>query len=279
MYHLRGFFCLLACMGNIVHAQYLGEPTAIRHFYGQHWQRQQLWGERGLGKYYLLQALPERWYTELSQQPRYAPTWGAFGIADLALRALPDNSLTLGVQAAGTGAWNADLLARLSLQQVNTSLRLHGYGLSTKQDRNADGYLDQPLQRRLLLDNTWAVYLRRFTSLNTIRWLTWNAQGGTLGYDPLQDYGTTRAYGKGQEGNHLVYESDNYISTKDDNGWQVQWRISDHSQQRYYGLRQYNAKEWQTRAKATYQYRLPNEFNRFTAGLFYQYQIINIFQQ
>lgn len=274
MHYLKGFFLGLVCLGASANAQSLGEPTAIRHFYGQYWQRQQLWGERSLGKYALIQALPERWYSEFQYQPRQEPPWGAFGVTDLELRALPDNSLALGVQAAGTGAWSADLLARLSLQQVNTSLRINGYGLSTKQDRNGDGYLDQPLQRRLLLDNTWAIYLKRFTSLNTIRWLTWNTQGGALGYDPQQDYGTTRAYGNGQQGNHLVYQSNNYISTKDDNGWQLQWRLSDHSQRNYYGLRQYAANEWQLRAKATYQYTLPNEFNRFTAGLFYQYNNI-----
>lgn len=271
MHYLLGFFFWLSCIGAAANAQSLGEPTSIRHFYGRSWQRQQLWGERGLGKYSLLQALPEQWYTEFCYQPRQEPPWGAFGITDLDLRALPDNSFELGVQAAATGAWNANLLARLSLQQVNTSLRINGYGLSTKQDRNNDGYLDQPLQRRLLLDNTWAVYLKRFTSLNTIRWLTWNRQGGALDYNPTHDYGTTRAYGNGQQGTHLVYQSDNYISTKDDNGWQLQWRLSDHSERHYYGLRQYAANEWQTRAKAIYQYRLPNEFNSFTAGLFYQY--------
>ena len=257
----------------VVQAQMLGEPTAIQHFYGAHyWKRQELWGERGLGKYLLLQHLPEHWYAGLLYQPREEPPHGVFGVETLQLRALADNSFSLQLQGANTGAWTADLLARFSLQQVNTSLRVSGYGLSTKNDQNGDGYLDEPLQRRLLLDNTWAIYLRRFTSLNTIRFLTWNAQGGQINYNPLEDYGTTRAYGNGQQGSHLTYTAQNYISIKDDNSWTLDWHFNDHRHTRYYGLRQYEGRTWQLRAQTTFLYRLPDEFNHFKAGLFYHDQ-------
>lgn len=250
-------------------AQSLGE-----HPYGQYhlnWaaQRSQLFGERSLGKFIVFNNLPKSWIEQYKRVYPLEGIQGLFGDWQVQPRALLDQSALAQFQGSDLGELDLNVAGKVDFKKVIGQLQLNGHWAQQRNDKNADGFLDLPLKKRLLLHNKWAIYLKKFTSLNYVQFLTLETQAGATNFDKARDFLTRRAYGTGSFVSHLVGESDNYITTNDDNMLVINLRVSDHTQNDYYGLRQYLGKEWTVRSHATYKYRLEEQTGLFIFGLKY----------
>jgi hypothetical protein len=250
-------------------AQSLGEPPYGRYHLGWAAQRSQLFGERSLGKFVVFNNLPRRWVQSYEREYALEGIQGLFGDWQVRETLLLDQSALVQFQGSALGELDANVETKIDFKKVIGQLRLNGHWLQQKNDANGDNFLDVPLKKRLVLHNQWAIYLKKFTSLNYVQFLTLETQGGQLNFDKQRDFLTRRAYGMGRSVAHLVGASDNYITTNDDNMLVINLRVSDHSQNDYFGLRQYEGKEWTVRSYATYKYRLEEDAGLFVVGLRY----------
>ncbi|MFK7797125.1 MAG: hypothetical protein AB8E82_06700 [Aureispira sp.] len=250
-------------------AQSLGEAPYGRYHLGLGAQRGQLFGERGLGKYSIFNNLPQLWTEHYQRKYSLQGIQGMFGDWQVQPKALLDQSAVVQLQGSSMGELDMSLGGKVDFKNVIGQLQVNGHWVQQRNDTNADNFLDLPLKKRFVLHNQWAIYLKKFTSLNQVQFLTLETQAGAIDFEKWRDFLTRRAYGTGRSLTHLVGESNNYITTNDDNMLVIHLRVSDHTQNDYYGLRQYFGKEWTVRSSAIYSYRLEKESGLFVFGLQY----------
>lgn len=260
---------LLLHYSIVVVAQSLGEAPYGRYHLGFGVQRGQLFGERNLGKKLIFNNLPSGWVKGYKQTYPLEGIQGSFGDWQVLSKQLLDQSAFFQFQGSTFGELDLSLCGKVDFKKVIGQLQLNGHWVEQRNDNNSDGFLDLPLKKRFILHNQWSIYLKKFTSLNQVQFLTLETQAGERHFEKRRDFLRANVYGTGRFFTHLVGESDNYITTNDDNMVVINLRVSDYTQNDYYGLRQYLAKEWAVRFHATYKYRLDEEAGLFLFGLKY----------
>ncbi|MGH1339188.1 MAG: hypothetical protein ACRBFS_23930 [Aureispira sp.] len=250
-------------------AQSLGEHPYGQYHLGWGAQRSQLFGERSVGKFLLFNNVPKNWIKEYQRVYPLEGIQGEFGAWQIEPQQLSDQSADFQFQGSALGELDLSLQGKVDFKKVIGQLQLNGHWGQQRNDHNADGFLDVPLKKRFVLHNQWSIYLKKFTSFNYVQFLALETQGGAMNFEKWRDFLTRRAYGTGRSVTHLVGESDNYITTNDDNMLVINLRVSDHTQNDYYGIRQYLGKEWTVRSYATYKYRLEEDAGLFIFGLKY----------
>ncbi len=250
-------------------AQSLGEHPYGDYHLGRGAQRSQLFGARSLGKLLVFNNLPRDWFEEYKRLYPLEGIQGLFGDWQAKPKPLLDRSAAIQFQGSALGELDVSLRGNMDFKKVIGQLQLNGHWLQQRNDANNDDFLDIPLKKRLVLHNQWAIYLKKFTSLNHVQFLTLETQAGSPNFEKRRDFLSRQAYGTGRSVSHLVGESDNYITTNDDNMLVINLRVSDHTQNDYFGLRQYTGKEWTVRSHATYKYRLEEDTGLFIFGLKY----------
>lgn len=260
---------LLLFLPVVLPAQSLGEHPYGQYHLGWGALRSQLFGERSLGKFLRFNNLPKHWIEDYQRIYPLEGIQGLFGDWKVKPQQLLDQSAHFQFQGSALGELDLSLQGKVDFKKVIGQLQLNGHWGQQRNDDNADGFLDIPLKKRFVLHNQWSIYLKKFTSFNSVQFLALETQGGAVDFEKWRDFLQRRVYGTGRLVTHLVGESDNYITTNDDNMLVINLRVSDHTQNDYYGVRQYFGKEWTIRSYATYKYRLEEEAGLFIVGLKY----------
>ncbi|WP_052598040.1 hypothetical protein [Aureispira sp. CCB-QB1] len=255
-------------------AQSLGEDVYIRYYLGRSIQRTKLFDETGLGKFILFRNIPSNWIVEYKRTNALEDIQGLFGAVKPKLSSLRNKSFRLDVKGSNLGELDVSFRGSMVFKKVTGHLSLNGHWNNQRNDFNQDNYLDLNLKKRLFLQNAWSIHLKKFTSINNIWFLGMETQGGEVQFNKATDFLTRNAYGHGMGVMHWIGESTNYIATRGKDMLLINFRMVDHTQNNYYGLRQYKGKEWSVDSKAQYSYRLENGFDLFQFGVNYRYQTI-----
>lgn len=255
-------------------AQSLGEDVYIRYYLGRSIQRTKLFDETGLGKFITFRNIPANWISEYQRTNALDDIQGLFGAVKPKFSTLSNKSFLLDFRGSSLGELDFSFRGNMAFKKVVGELSVNGHWGNQRNDMNQDNYLDLDLKKRIFLRNTWSIYLNNFTSINKVWFLGMETQGGQVIFNKPSDYLTTNAYGNGIGVTHLVGESSNFVATRSKDMLLINFRVVDHTQNNYYGLRQYKGKEWSVDTKAQYSYRLENGFDLFQFGLNYRYQTI-----
>lgn len=265
------YLLLMSCAGI---AQSLGEDAYIKYYLGRSVQRTKLFGENGIGKFIVFRNIPANWIRTYQRTNALDAVQGLFGAVSPTFNSLSNRSFFLDLQGSNLGELDLSLRGKIEFKKVAGELSVNGHWVDQKNDANQDGYLDLPKKKRILFNNSWSIYLKNFTSINQIWFLGMETERGQTHFYKPTDYLTTNAYGNGIGVTHLVGESSNFVATRKKDMLLINFKVVDHTQNNYYGLRLYNGKEWSVDTKAQYSYRLDNGFDLFQFGLNYRYQII-----
>lgn len=255
-------------------AQSLGEDVYIRYYLGRSVQRTKLFDETGIGKFIAFRNIPANWILEYQRTNALEDIQGLFGAVKPKFSFLNNKSFWLDFKSSSLGELDFSFRGKMDFKKVTGELSVNGHWGNQRNDTNQDNYLDLDLKKRIFLHNSWSVYLKNFTSVNTIWFLGMETQGGQINFNKARDYQTTNAYGNGIGVTHFVGESSNFIATRSKDMLLINFRVVDDTQNSYYGLQEYKGKEWSVDAKAQYSYRLENGFDLFQFGLNYRYQTI-----
>ncbi|MEQ3665731.1 MULTISPECIES: TonB-dependent receptor [unclassified Olleya] len=163
--------------------------------------------------------------------------------------------------------------------KVSTGLYLHGNTHQEKHDVNNDGFLDMPLYNQVNVMNRWQ-YTNPEKGLVTfvnLRYLDDSKQSGQLNFNPDTDKLTTNAWGS--EIDTKRYE----ISTKlgyvnPEIPWQslgVQFAFSNHKQESYFGLNEYNIEHTSIYSNIIYNSIIDDSRHKIKTGINYTYDDYN----
>ncbi|WP_271855138.1 TonB-dependent receptor [Patiriisocius marinus] len=152
----------------------------------------------------------------------------------------------------------------------NTGVYLHGNTRTIKNDRNDDGFLDTPLAEQINVMNRWQYTdpENGFVSFINLNFLKDNKQVGQTAFNPDTDRGTLNAWGGEIDTQRYgisaklgyVFPEIPYQSM----GLQVAY--SNHEQDSYYGLRDYNIKHNSLYANAIFNSIISDSRHKFKTG-------------
>lgn len=163
-------------------------------------------------------------------------------------------------------------------EKLSTAVLLHGKQNKTKFDRNKDGFLDMPLSENLIGMSRWMyVGNNGWRGQFGVKGTYISTQGGQMNYKPIEDVGTTNAWGlkldlsryEGFAKMGKVYEDIPWKSMG------FQFAASTHEQNSYYGLKKYDAKENSFYANYIYQSIISNTFHIIKTGASFKYDNTN----
>ncbi len=169
---------------------------------------------------------------------------------------------------------NANIAHVFKQDNLSTALLLHGKTSSIKHDRNNDGFLDHPLGNQFIGLNRWKYYgekgIRAQLGLKATRI---DNTGGQLDFDPTRE--STNSTGWGM---HLIterYEGWAKIGkTYEEMPWKtigLQLSGASHTQESYFGLNNYDARQNTLYINSIYQDIFSNTNHTFRTGASFQY--------
>ncbi|NNK55079.1 MAG: TonB-dependent receptor [Flavobacteriaceae bacterium] len=157
----------------------------------------------------------------------------------------------------------------------STGLYVHGNLRDTKFDRNDDGFLDTPLAQQINVMNRWQYtdMEKGFVSFFNFRFLNDEKQTGQLDFDPDTDKFTRNAWGSeidtrrfevsgkfGYVNPNIPYQSAG-----------IQLAYSNHDQESYFGLNQYDITHQSLYANALYNTIIGDSRHKIKTGLSFTY--------
>ena len=195
-----------------------------------------------------------------------------------------DDKLFVNAYASGNGRLelNTHLNTKVS-DKWSTGLYLHGNLRDKKFDKNDDSFLDVPLKKQVNVMNRWQ-YInpeKGFVSFINLRYLNDNNQAGQIDFNPDTDRLTTnKPVLSGDEVWGSEIDTRRYeISTKlgyvnPEIPWQslgVQFAYSNHVQESYFGLNQYDIKHNSIYSNVIYNSIISDSRNKIKTGLSFTY--------
>jgi outer membrane receptor for ferrienterochelin and colicins len=156
-----------------------------------------------------------------------------------------------------------------------TSLFVHGNTRIAKNDRNNDGFLDNPLGKQINLLNRWQYNntTTGWVSFLNFRYLNDQKQTGELNFEKHRDRGTTNFWGSEINTERFDFSSKiGYVFQ--DMPYQsigFQTAFSNHNQQSYFGLTQYNIKQSSFYSNLILNSIIDNTRNKFATGFNFSY--------
>ncbi len=163
----------------------------------------------------------------------------------------------------------------------STGFYLHGNLREEKFDNNNDGFLDMPLANQINVMNRWQYtdQEKGFVSFINFRYLNDEKQVGQVDFNPFTDKLTTNAWGG--EINTKRYEVAaklGYVNPRIPyQSIGVQVAFSNHNQESYFGLRQYNIEHNSLYANAIFNSIISDSRHNFKTGLSTTYDDYNEF--
>ncbi len=156
-----------------------------------------------------------------------------------------------------------------------TSVFLHGNERSAKNDMNHDGFLDSPLGKQLNAVNRWQYSNPEtgWVSFVSFKYMKDEKQTGQLEFDKNRDKFTTKYWGSEINTNRFDITSKVGYVFKDmpyqSMGFQNAY--SNHNQDSYFGLNQYNIKQQSYYSNFIFNSIINNTRHKFVTGLNFTY--------
>ena len=156
-----------------------------------------------------------------------------------------------------------------------TSLFVHGNARVAKNDMNDDGFLDNPLGRQLNVANRWQ-YSNPETGWVTFlnaRYMRDEKQTGELDFNPDRDKLTTNYWGSEIVTDRFDFSSKVGYVFKDMPYQSIGFQnaFSNHNQESYFGLNQYNIKQQSYYSNLIFNSIINNTMHKFSTGLNFTY--------
>ncbi len=166
-----------------------------------------------------------------------------------------------------------------------TTLFVHGNTRVSKNDMNDDGFLDNPLGKQFNIANRWqyANPETGWVSFINLRYMNDEKQTGELGFDPDRDRLTTNYWGSEINTERIDFSSKVGYVFKDMPYQSIGFQnaFSNHNQQSYFGLNQYDIKQQSYYSNLIFNSIISNTRNKFATGLNFTYdkysEFVNLF--
>lgn len=157
----------------------------------------------------------------------------------------------------------------------STSLFVHGNARVAKNDMNNDGFMDNPLGKQLNVVNRWQYSNPEtgWVSFLNLRYMNDEKQTGQLDFDPDRDRLTTNFWGSEINTERLDFSSKVGYVFKDMPYQSIGFQnaFSNHNQQSYFGLNQYNIKQQSYYSNLIFNSIISNTMHKFATGLNFTY--------
>lgn len=156
-----------------------------------------------------------------------------------------------------------------------TSLFVHGNARVAKNDMNHDHFLDNPLGKQLNVANRWQYSNPEtgWVSFINARFMKDEKQTGEVDFDPKRDKLTTNYWGSEINTQRLDFTSKIGYVFKDMPYQSIGFQnaFSNHNQQSYFGLNQYDIKQQSFYSNLILNSIISNTRNKFATGLNFAY--------
>lgn len=156
-----------------------------------------------------------------------------------------------------------------------TSLYLHGNTRVAKNDMNNDGFLDNPLGKQINVVNRWQYSNAEtgWVSFINFKYMNDEKQTGQINFDPNRDKLTTNFWGSEINTERFDFTSKVGYVFKDMPYQSIGFQnaFSDHNQDSYFGLNQYNIKQQSYYSNLIFNSIIDNTRNKFATGLNFTY--------
>ena len=187
---------------------------------------------------------------------------------------LTDDKLFINLFAAGSERveLNTHLNTKVS-DRWSTGLYLHGNTHKNKHDVNDDGFLDMPLYHQINMMNRWQ-YIdneKGFLSFLNFRYLDDEKQSGQVNFNPKIDKLTTNAWGSEIDTRRIdVSGKFGYVNPEIPyQSLGAQLAYSNHEQESYFGLNEYNIKHNSFYANVVYNSIISDSRHKVKTGISY----------
>ncbi len=183
-----------------------------------------------------------------------------------------DDKLFVNVYGAANGRFelNTHVNTKVS-DKWSTGLFLHGNFRDKKFDKNKDSFMDMPLARQFNFMNRWQYTNQEkgFVSFLNFRYLNDAKQAGQIDFDPDTDKLTTNAWGSEIDTKRVdVSAKLGYVNPEIPyQSLGVQVAFSNHDQESYYGLNEYEIKHNSVYANAIYNSLIGDSRHKVKMGL------------
>ncbi|MEC4003051.1 TonB-dependent receptor [Flavobacterium sp. SUN052] len=152
-----------------------------------------------------------------------------------------------------------------------SSLYLHGNTRVAKNDMNNDGFLDNPLGKQVNVVNRWQYSNPEtgWVSFINFKYMKDEKQTGQLDFDKNRDKLTTNYWGSEINTNRFDFTSKVGYVFKDMPYQSIGWQnaYSNHNQDSYFGLNQYNIKQQSYYSNLIFNSIINNTMHKFATGL------------
>lgn len=156
-----------------------------------------------------------------------------------------------------------------------TSLYIHGNTRVAKNDMNHDGFLDNPLGKQVNLVNRWQYSNpeKGWVSFINFKYMKDEKQTGELNFDKNRDKLTTNYWGSEINTNRFDFTSKVGYVFKDMPYQSIGFQnaYSNHNQDSYFGLNQYNIKQQSYYSNLILNSIIGNTMHKFATGLNFTY--------
>jgi|TARA_R100000479_G_scaffold21607_1_gene8194 outer membrane receptor for ferrienterochelin and colicin len=157
----------------------------------------------------------------------------------------------------------------------STGVYLHGNTHQEKHDVNHDNFLDMPLYNQVNVMNRWQYTDTEngFVGFLNVRYLNDEKQTGELNFDPDTDKLTTNAWGSEIETERYDF-SGKFGYVNPELPWRsagLQFAISNHQQNSYFGLRTYNIEHSSIYSNFTYNSIISDSRHKIKTGISFTY--------
>lgn len=154
--------------------------------------------------------------------------------------------------------------------KLSTMFFIHGEDFNQKRDKNADGFLDQPLMKQINFFNRWKYDSKNIHAQFGIKILSEERNGGQLNFDNTQPRNTSNSYGIGVKTNRVeLFTKTAYLFNKPGTNIGFINSYIYHDQESFFGLNDYDAKENNYYGNLMFQTFLGNSNHQLTTGLSY----------
>ncbi|GHC47816.1 TonB-dependent receptor [Ulvibacter litoralis] len=183
-----------------------------------------------------------------------------------------DSKLFVNLYGAANGRFELNTHVNTNVSEKwSTGLYVHGNIRDTKFDKNDDSFLDMPLAKQVNVMNRWQYTdpEKGFVSFINFRFLNDEKQTGQIDFNPDTDKLTTNAWGG--EINTQRFDVSAKLGYVNPNipyeniGAQV--AFSNHNQESYFGLREYNIEHNSLYANGIYSSIIGDSRHKFKTGL------------
>lgn len=156
-----------------------------------------------------------------------------------------------------------------------TSLFVHGNTRISKNDMNDDGFLDNPLGKQVNIVNRWQYSNpeKGWVSFFDLHYINDKKQTGELNFEPNRDRLTTNFWGSEINTERLDFSSKVGYVFKDMPYQSIGFQnaFSNHNQQSYFGLNQYDIKQQSYYSNLIFNSIISNTIHKFATGLNFTY--------